>query len=250
MTSPPVSEDEIANAAGNGYYPVLTPLEIDGLDFPTLGNYPFFSLSPLFLLLSLHLVLPSFSSHSLLSISPSLFFTPPHTSFHLHFILPPSFSFSTILGMGDVHDGVNFMRAACVIAVEKAKASFEPMLEVRYGAHTYTHPDRQTNGMFACLALRLLTHCYRLSSLSFPFTCSPPSYSLVSTAPYISPPNPLPSSLSPSQSNNTQALRHRSVHIMHRLFPIVEYMVRKGGNGLPLDTYNKPCQDMVRTHLS
>ena len=42
-----------------------------------------------------------------------------------------------------------------------------------------------------------------------------------------------------------QALRHRSVHIMHRLFPIVEYMVRKGGNGLPLDTYNKPCQDMV-----
>jgi hypothetical protein len=33
--------------------------------------------------------------------------------------------------MGDVHDGVNFMRAACVIAVEKAKASFEPMLEVR-----------------------------------------------------------------------------------------------------------------------
>lgn len=34
------------------------------------------------------------------------------------------------LGMGDVHDGVNFMRAACVIAVEKAKASFEPMLEV------------------------------------------------------------------------------------------------------------------------
>ena len=36
---------------------------------------------------------------------------------------------------------------------------------------------------------------------------------------------------------------------MHRLFPIVEYMVRKGGSTLPLDTYNKPCQDMVRTHL-
>ena len=47
----------------------------------------------------------------------------------------------------------------------------------------------------------------------------------------------------------SQALRHRSVHIMHRLFPIVEYMVRKGGSTLPLDTYNKPCQDMVRTHL-
>jgi hypothetical protein len=32
-------------------------------------------------------------------------------------------------GVGDVHDGVNFMRAACVIAVEKAQQSFEPMLE-------------------------------------------------------------------------------------------------------------------------
>ncbi len=32
-------------------------------------------------------------------------------------------------GIGDMHDGVNFMRAACVIAVEKAKESFEPMLE-------------------------------------------------------------------------------------------------------------------------
>ena len=35
------------------------------------------------------------------------------------------------VGMGDVHDGVNFMRSACVIAVEKAQATFEPMLEVR-----------------------------------------------------------------------------------------------------------------------
>ena len=32
-------------------------------------------------------------------------------------------------GMGDVHDGVNFMRAACIIAVEKAQQSFAPMLD-------------------------------------------------------------------------------------------------------------------------
>jgi hypothetical protein len=32
-------------------------------------------------------------------------------------------------GVGDVHDGVNFLRAACVIAVEKAQISFDPMLE-------------------------------------------------------------------------------------------------------------------------
>jgi len=32
-------------------------------------------------------------------------------------------------GVGDMHDGVNFLRAACVIAVEKAKMSFDPMLE-------------------------------------------------------------------------------------------------------------------------
>jgi hypothetical protein len=31
--------------------------------------------------------------------------------------------------MGDRHNGVNFMRAACVIAMEKAQLSFEPMLE-------------------------------------------------------------------------------------------------------------------------
>lgn len=32
-------------------------------------------------------------------------------------------------GMGDTHNGVNFMRAACVIAMEKAQISFDPMLE-------------------------------------------------------------------------------------------------------------------------
>ncbi|KAJ1409064.1 hypothetical protein B484DRAFT_336753, partial [Ochromonadaceae sp. CCMP2298] len=32
-------------------------------------------------------------------------------------------------GMGDRHNGVNFMRAACVIAMEKAQMGFEPMLE-------------------------------------------------------------------------------------------------------------------------
>ena len=32
-------------------------------------------------------------------------------------------------GLGDRHDGVNFLRAACMIAVEKAQTSFDPMLE-------------------------------------------------------------------------------------------------------------------------
>ena len=32
-------------------------------------------------------------------------------------------------GMGDTHNGVNFMRAACVIAMEKAQESFDPILE-------------------------------------------------------------------------------------------------------------------------
>jgi len=74
-------------------------------------------------------------------------------------------------GLGEVHDGVNFMRAACVIAIEKAQTVFEPMLE---------------------------------------------------------------------------ALRHRSVHIMRRLFPIVEHMAAKNGGGLPADVYNRPLQDMIR----
>jgi GTPase SAR1 family protein len=74
-------------------------------------------------------------------------------------------------GIGDVHDGVNFMRAACVIAVEKAQQSFEPMLE---------------------------------------------------------------------------ALRHRAVHIMRRLYPVVEHIIRKSGAGLPMDNYNRPFADMIR----
>lgn len=31
--------------------------------------------------------------------------------------------------MGEIHDGVNFLHAACVIALEKARLSFEPLLE-------------------------------------------------------------------------------------------------------------------------
>lgn len=74
-------------------------------------------------------------------------------------------------GVGDVHDGVNFMRAACVIAVEKAQQSFEPMLE---------------------------------------------------------------------------ALRHRAVHVMRRLYPVVEHIIRKQGHSLPVDSYNRPFQEMIR----
>ncbi|KAL3809146.1 hypothetical protein ACHAXA_008385 [Cyclostephanos tholiformis] len=32
-------------------------------------------------------------------------------------------------GIGETHDGVNFLRAACVIALEKAQISFDPLLE-------------------------------------------------------------------------------------------------------------------------
>jgi hypothetical protein len=31
-------------------------------------------------------------------------------------------------GMGETHDGVNFLHAACTIALEKARVSFEPLL--------------------------------------------------------------------------------------------------------------------------
>jgi hypothetical protein len=32
-------------------------------------------------------------------------------------------------GVGDTHDGVNFLRASCVIAIEKARVTFDPMIE-------------------------------------------------------------------------------------------------------------------------
>ena len=74
-------------------------------------------------------------------------------------------------GMGDVHDGVNFMRAACVIAVEKAQQSFEPMLE---------------------------------------------------------------------------SLRHRTAHIMRRLFPVVENIVKRNSKDIPVDNYSQQFQEMIR----
>lgn len=73
-------------------------------------------------------------------------------------------------GMGDVHDGVNFMRAACVIAVEKAQASFEPMLE---------------------------------------------------------------------------ALRHRQLHIMRRMLPIVEATLRKGNGAVPSELHSEPLREII-----
>ena len=80
-------------------------------------------------------------------------------------------------GMGDVHDGVNFMRAACIIAVQKAQQSFEPIL---------------------------------------------------------------------------LSLRHRAVHIMRRLFPIIENSMQKHsvssslGNS-HIDSSSGPFKDMIRS---
>jgi hypothetical protein len=54
------------------------------------------------------------------------------TSAVRHMKVPPvsENEIANAAGMGEVHDGVNFMRAACVIAIEKAQLSFEPMLEL------------------------------------------------------------------------------------------------------------------------
>lgn len=76
--------------------------------------------------------------------------------------------------MGDRHNGINFMRAACVIAMEKAHLSFNPMLD---------------------------------------------------------------------------ALKTRTEHVMKRMFPIVEEMVRKseGSNGpSALGAHSAAFQQMMR----
>ena len=184
MTSPPVSEDEIANAAGNERHPVLILL------LKSIDSYA---------------ILPSPPFSTLLT-----YFSPRHSSLLLLLLTPfspSSVSFSTIPGMGDVHDGVNFMRAACVIAVEKAKASFEPMLEVRYGARTHVHTHTHTTFVFLSFRCRIFRFTslitlrfYYLPSCTIIFS-HPLSYPFLlfirpSTAPYISP--PIPSLLSPS----------------------------------------------------
>jgi hypothetical protein len=40
-------------------------------------------------------------------------------------------------GMGDMHDGVNFMRAACVLAMQKAQNTFDPLLDAMRIRSTY-----------------------------------------------------------------------------------------------------------------
>jgi hypothetical protein len=45
-------------------------------------------------------------------------------------------------GIGEAHNGVNFMRAACVIAMDKAQQSFEPLLEALH--HRMEHVMKRT----------------------------------------------------------------------------------------------------------
>lgn len=46
-----------------------------------------------------------------------------------------------------------------------------------------------------------------------------------------------------------EALRHRSIHIMKRLFPIIEFVNRHGSSAMPVDEYSRPFQDMVSLYL-
>ena len=182
------------------------------------------------------------SSSPLLPLSSSPLLPLSSTPLLPHHPSSPLLSYLfSIQGMGDVHDGVNFMRAACVIAVEKAKASFEPMLEV-CNSYTFTPPLFLLSILYALHIIHsILIYSILIYSIGFITSQQYSTFSLevqFFTWTY----DTLPQC-------TTQALRHRSVHIMHRLFPIVEFMVRKGGNTLPLDTYNKPCQDMVRQTL-
>jgi hypothetical protein len=42
--------------------------------------------------------------------------------------LPPAFAPTFALMQDDIHDGVNYVRTACVIAVSKSKDIFEPLI--------------------------------------------------------------------------------------------------------------------------
>lgn len=60
-----------------------------------------------------------------------------------HLSLPSvgSDEIANALGVGDAHDGADFVRASCVIAVDKARLSFEPQL--RTLAHRVSHVMRR-----------------------------------------------------------------------------------------------------------
>lgn len=78
---------------------------------------------------------------------------------------------SNAAGMTDTHNGINFMRAACVIAMEKAEVSFDPMLE---------------------------------------------------------------------------SLRHRTEHIMKRIYPMVLKLLERSMQSTPMDINNRPFQEVLR----
>ena len=68
-------------------------------------------------------------------------------------------------GIGDVHDGVNFMRAACVIAVDKAQESFEPMLEAL--RHRVVHIMRRSYAVVEAILDKPETIASRKASSSY-----------------------------------------------------------------------------------
>jgi hypothetical protein len=70
-------------------------------------------------------------------------------------------------GMGDTHNGVNFMRAACVIAMEKAQESFDPILEAL--KHRASHIMRR---MFPIVEIMVQksTNLTPVDSYNQPFT--------------------------------------------------------------------------------
>lgn len=48
---------------------------------------------------------------------------------NMNFVAISEDEIANAAGVGDMHDGVNFMRAACVLALNKAQSTFDPMLE-------------------------------------------------------------------------------------------------------------------------
>lgn len=95
-----------------------------------------------------------------------------------------SYPFSFIsLGMGDSHDGVNFMRAACVIAVEKAKSSFEPMLEVSKPKMCCNDYNLYCNVTYYATLLHSTTLCHDSICLHLRRPCPASTYPTLTTSP-------------------------------------------------------------------
>lgn len=111
-------------------------------------------------------------------------------------------------GVDDIHDGVNYVRTACVIAVSKARDIFEPFMHQVCVSAFSCACVREGGG--GCQRL----HCFHWQNNTFPAGATAHS-TLYSTPPAT-----------------TLQLGYRLAHVLRRLLPVAMFLLQRDGQCL------------------